>query len=87
MSEMAIVADDQEELSRLASQTVSAMSEQEKPSLDDNEGNCKQCGHPFDPHLVIAYDTKDLSKGGEMRCPVEGCTCFHGLDFDFQPPP
>jgi hypothetical protein len=39
------------------------MSEQEKPSLDDTDGNCKQCGHPFNAHIVVAYDIKDFSKG------------------------
>jgi hypothetical protein len=58
--------------------------EQEKLSLDDAEGNCKQCGHPFDPHIVVAYDTMDFSKGGELRCHVEGCSCFHSMDFKFK---
>ena len=60
------------------------MSKSKKSSLDDTDGNCKQCGHPSDPHIVIAYDIDDLSKGGEMRCPVEGCSCFHSLDFDLK---
>ena len=63
------------------------VSEQEKSSLDDPDGNCKQCGHPFNPHLVIAYDTSDFSKGGELRCPVEGCSCRRSLDFDFKNAP
>lgn len=63
------------------------MSEQEKPSLDDANGNCKRCGHPFDPHMVVAYDTDDLSKGGELRCPVTECSCFHTLDFDLKATP
>jgi len=66
---------------------ASAMSEQEKPSLDDADGNCKQCGHPFNPHIVLAYDTNDFSKGGEIRCPVAGCICFHSLDFQFKRTP
>jgi hypothetical protein len=54
-----------------------------KPNAcDDEHGNCKVCGHPFNPHVVIAYDVNDLAKGGEMRCPVEGCDCFKTLDFD-----
>jgi hypothetical protein len=40
-------------------------------SCDDENGNCRRCGHPFDPHIVIAYDSNDYSKGGEMRCQVE----------------
>jgi hypothetical protein len=60
------------------------MSEQGKPSLEDADGNCLQCGHPSDPHIVVAYDTDDFSKGGEMRCPVAGCTCFSSLDFDLK---
>lgn len=55
----------------------------EENKMDDENGNCKQCGHPFNPHIVIAYDTKDFSKGGEMRCPVDGCKCFNTLDFNF----
>ena len=42
-------------------------------ACDDENGMCKACGHPFDPHVVIAYDRNDLAKGGEMRCQVEGC--------------
>lgn len=53
-------------------------------SLDDENGLCKKCGHPFNPHLVIAYDTSDFSKGGEMKCPVVGCSCFMTLDFDLK---
>jgi len=62
----------------------SADNEREHNKLDDASGNCKQCGHPFNPHLVIAYDTKDFSKGGEIRCPFPNCTCYHTLDFDFR---
>jgi len=51
-------------------------------SLDDEQGNCKMCGHPFEPHLVIAFDVNDLSKGGELRYPVEGCNCLRTLGFD-----
>ncbi len=51
-------------------------------SLDDEKGNCKRCGHPFDPHIIVAYDASDLSKGGEMRCPVENCACFSNITFD-----
>ena len=45
-------------------------------TFDDGGGICRRCGHPFDPHVVIAYDVKDFSNGGEMRCPVEGCDCY-----------
>jgi hypothetical protein len=51
-------------------------------ACDDENGNCKVCGHPFDPHVVIAYDVNDLTKGGEMRCQVEDCDCFQTLGFD-----
>ena len=60
------------------------MSEQEKPRLDDDDGNCRQCGHAFDPHVVVAYDMNDFSKGGELRCPVAECRCFHSLDFELK---
>ena len=51
-------------------------------ACDDDAGNCNICGHPFDPHAIIAYDVADLTKGGEMRCPVEGCECIQPLHFD-----
>jgi len=44
-------------------------------------GNCKRCGHPFNPHIV-AYDGADFSKVGEMRCPVENRECFVTVHFD-----
>ena len=52
-------------------------------NYDDENGNCKICGHPFSPHVVIAYDVNDFAKGGEVRCQVEGCDCLRPLDFDF----
>lgn len=52
--------------------------------MDDGAGNCKKCGHSFNPHIVIAYDTKDFSKGGEMRCPILNCTCFHTITFNLK---
>ena len=58
--------------------------EKQKTSLDDADGNCKQCGHPFNPHLVIAFDKTDFSKGGEIRCPVPNCACYHTMDFDLK---
>lgn len=61
--------------------------QREKPSLEDADGNCRQCGHPFNPHIVVAYDMNDLSKGGEVRCPVAECSCFHNLDFDLKATP
>jgi hypothetical protein len=66
---------------------ASETSKQEKLGLDDADGNCRQCGHPFNPHMVVAYDVNDLSKGGKVRCPVAGCSCFHSLDFDLKTDP
>jgi len=51
----------------------------------DENGSCKRCGHPFNPHIIVAYDVEDFSKGGEMRCQVEGCPCFSTVSFDFTP--
>jgi len=51
-------------------------------ACDDENGNRKMCGHPFNPHVVIAYDGDNLSRGGEMRCQVEDCNCFRTLSFD-----
>ena len=53
-------------------------------SLDDENGNCKRCGHSFNSHFVVAYDKSDFSKGGEMRCPVENCECFFTLSFNMK---
>ena len=66
---------------------ASAKSGQETLSLDDADGNCRQCGHPFNPHIVVAYDASDFSKGGEVRCPVAGCSCLRSLDFDLKTTP
>jgi hypothetical protein len=52
-----------------------------KTQLRYADGNCKPCGHLFNPQVVVAYDTNDFSKGGEILCPVAGCSCFHNLDF------
>jgi hypothetical protein len=51
-------------------------------ACDDENGNCKVCGHPFSPHLIVAYDRDDLAKGGEMRCQVQDCDCLRTLNFD-----
>jgi hypothetical protein len=56
------------------------MNKHNSEACDDENGNCKVCGHPFGPHVVIAYDGNDLAKGGEMRCQVADCDCF--LSFD-----
>jgi len=54
-------------------------------TLDDENGNCRQCGHSFDEHIVVAYDVSDFSKGGEMTCPVPGCDCYHTISFNLDP--
>lgn len=38
--------------------------------------NCEQCGHPFDPHRLVASNTGDPIDGGHIECPVDGCTCY-----------
>ncbi|MGC2298541.1 MAG: hypothetical protein WA476_07035 [Acidobacteriaceae bacterium] len=38
------------------------MIEQEKSTMDDADGNCRQCGHPFNPHIVVACDVSDFQK-------------------------
>jgi hypothetical protein len=58
------------------------MSNHDPNACDDENGNCKICGHPLDPHLVIAYDGHNLAKGGEMRCQVADCDCCRPLSFD-----
>ncbi|MEI7765764.1 MAG: hypothetical protein WCI93_04255 [bacterium] len=52
--------------------------------MDDENGNCKKCNHPFGSHLVIAYDKTNLSKGGEIKCPVESCSCSFIIDFNLK---
>lgn len=37
------------------------------------EEMCTQCGHPWNPHLVMGYG--DPPTEGWIECPVEGCTC------------
>lgn len=61
-----------------------AVSTWQAESCDDEDGNCRRCGHPFNPHIVLAYDGNDFSKGGEMRCQVEGCPCLSPLSFSFK---
>jgi hypothetical protein len=58
------------------------MNKLDPKSCDDENGNCRICGHPFAPHLVIAFDKDDLTKGGEVRCPVANCGCLRPLSFD-----
>lgn len=53
-------------------------------TCDDENGICRQCGHPFNPHIITAYDGMDFSKGGEMRCQIENCPCFSTVSFDFK---
>ena len=55
-------------------------------SLDDKKGNCKQCGHPLNPHILIAIDKDDLTKGGIIKCPVLECTCHSTWDFTSSKP-
>ena len=33
-------------------------------------------------YVSLLFGRFDLAKGGEMRCPVEGCDCFQTLGFD-----
>jgi len=67
--------------------TDNGVSKSSAGSLDDEEGNCKRCSHPFNPHIITAFDVSDFSKGGEMRCPVEGCQCISSLSFEFKEEP
>jgi hypothetical protein len=53
-------------------------------SMDDENGNCKRCGHPFNPHIIVAFDVNDFSKGGEIRCQVEDCDCFFTVSFNMK---
>ena len=44
------------------------MSEPDISSFDHEKGNCKKCGHPFDPYNYRLQHYR-LFKGGEMHCP------------------
>lgn len=57
------------------------MQKYENKSMDDKDGNCRQCGHPFEPHLVIAFDKDNLNRGGVIKCPITRCKCHHTWDF------
>ena len=58
------------------------MNKRDANTCDDENGNCKICGHPFAPHVVMAYDRDDLTKGGEVRCQIAECDCLRPLSFD-----
>jgi hypothetical protein len=40
-----------------------------------DDSACGQCGHAFDPHVIVAT-TGDQADGGIMLCPVAECECF-----------
>jgi len=44
-------------------------------SVDTDEGWCKQCGHRYDPHVLLAL-SGDPKDGGVIFCPEFLCTCF-----------
>jgi hypothetical protein len=48
--------------------------DQDRDAADEHR-NCKQCGHLSGPHIITAFDVDDFSRGGLMRCPVDGCNC------------
>lgn len=55
----------------------------ERPA-DDEAGNlpakaCEQCGHDFDPHIVLATGTR-VTHGGVIICQVKGCLCYATWD-------
>lgn len=37
--------------------------------------DCERCGHPFDPHRMIATGATP-DQGGIMICNRKGCECF-----------
>jgi hypothetical protein len=46
---------------------------------------CQQCGHPFDPHAIIATTGEHLD-GGIVLCPEPGCECFMTWGENGMPP-
>jgi hypothetical protein len=43
------------------------------------DGPCPQCGHPFDPHILVTM-SEDPLEGGFIVCPVEDCDCMGSWD-------
>jgi len=44
------------------------------------DGDC-ECGHPFDPHILVCYDNDDPMGGGLMFCQELGtCDCVRTWD-------
>lgn len=37
--------------------------------------DCEICGHPFDPHSLVAT-SEDPLDGGVILCPVKDCECY-----------
>ena len=48
--------------------------------MDDERGLCKQCGHAFNPHLIIKLYSNGAAPVGIMLCPEETCSCFNTWD-------
>lgn len=46
---------------------------------------CTKCGHPFDPHLLVATRV-DPAEGGIMICDEDGCTCLSTWALGDAPP-
>ena len=41
---------------------------------------CRECGHPFDPHIFIP--TREMpQQGGIVICQTKGCECLATYDF------
>lgn len=57
------------------------------PSSQVHSGDpCAQCGHPFNPHVVVATSGDPLA-GGLIFCPDCDCVSTWGVNNDRPPMP
>ncbi len=49
--------------------------------MDDENGLCKQCGHFFDPHLIITPNRFNPVVG-EIHCQVDECPCYSTWEYN-----
>lgn len=49
-------------------------------SITEKGQTCGQCGHPFDPHVLVAVNG-DPTLGGIILCPQAECRCYATYGF------
>ena len=56
------------------------MLERTTMTIEEQEGtDCTECGHPFDPHHLIATKAH-VTEGGIILCNIRGCECISSWD-------